>query len=444
MKSLLFTLALTLGVLTALAQSPFQFNFQAVARDLAGNPLHNEAVDFRLSILQGSENGTAVYIEELSTSTNNFGLANLIVGSGTPVLGSLSATDWAAGPYFLQIELDIQNGDGYQLMGTSALASVPYALHAKTSEQAGPEGPQGEPGLPGEQGPPGESGVGISLVEVIGDSLFTTLENGTVFSSAINGLTESSIASGVKLGFSESTAWVCPDGVTQITIELWGGAGGGGSSSGWVYNYSSGSYCYQAFYNYPGNGGYGGSGAYGGAGGKGGYVKTTLAVTPGETYDIVIGSGGTGGIGGCPIGVNGGSDGLVGEETSLAYQESNLATAEGGGGGAKGYVSCGCGNVGGGGGGNPDCAGWYDGTAGIDGSVVNYVSPVTEPTLPSYIPTDYLTPAADCCSQAGTPGYNGGPASCAIANNQDNNYPQLEIGAAAGGNGEQGFLVISF
>ena len=147
----------------AWSQSPFQFNFQAVARNLAGNPLTNQSVDFRLSVLQGAMDGTAVYVEEQPATTNNFGLANLLVGSGTPSLGSLSAVDWANGPYFLQIELDIQNGEGYQLMGTSALASVPYALHAKTSEQAGPEGPQGEPGEQGEAGANGQSAYELWL-----------------------------------------------------------------------------------------------------------------------------------------------------------------------------------------------------------------------------------------------------------------------------------------
>ena len=145
---------------TLAAQSPFQFNFQAVARNLAGNPLTNQSVDFQLSVLQGAMDGTAVYVEEQTATTNNFGLANLLVGAGSATLGSLSAVDWANGPFFLQIELDIQNGEGYQFMGTSALASVPYALHAKTSEQAGPEGPQGETGA---TGPPGAQGVSVGV-----------------------------------------------------------------------------------------------------------------------------------------------------------------------------------------------------------------------------------------------------------------------------------------
>ena len=53
MKRLLLLSFSLLAVVLAEAQTPFQFNFQAVSRDLAGNPMVNEDVDFRLSILQG-------------------------------------------------------------------------------------------------------------------------------------------------------------------------------------------------------------------------------------------------------------------------------------------------------------------------------------------------------------------------------------------------------
>jgi len=77
MKRLANILSALLLTCNAWAQSPFQFNFQAVARNLAGNPLTNQSVDFRLSVLQGSVNGPAVYMEEPAAATPNFGLANL-------------------------------------------------------------------------------------------------------------------------------------------------------------------------------------------------------------------------------------------------------------------------------------------------------------------------------------------------------------------------------
>ena len=128
MKRLFLFLTFAFACSLIIAQTPVQFNFQAVARDLAGNPMVNEDVDFRLSILQGSEAGAAIFVEGQSVQTNNFGLANLLVGTGTPEMGALDAIDWALGPFFLQIELDINDGQGMQLMGISAMTSVPYAL----------------------------------------------------------------------------------------------------------------------------------------------------------------------------------------------------------------------------------------------------------------------------------------------------------------------------
>lgn len=151
MKRSILLLFVVFGLTTGWAQAPYQFNFQAVARNLAGNPMTNTTVDFRLSIVQGDPDGAVVYIETQSTQTNNFGLANLLVGSGVADLGNLATLDWMSGPYFLRIELADNDGN-YLLVGSSPLMSVPYALHAKTSEQAGPQGPPGEQGLQGENG----------------------------------------------------------------------------------------------------------------------------------------------------------------------------------------------------------------------------------------------------------------------------------------------------
>ncbi len=140
MKRILFSLLLCFGLTTGWSQAPYQFNFQAVARSASGNPMTNTTVNFRLSIVQGTPGGMAVYTETQTTQTNNFGLANLVVGTGVTTLGDLSELDWASGPYFLRIEL-ADNGGNYLLVGNSPLMSVPYALHAKTSEQALSAGP---------------------------------------------------------------------------------------------------------------------------------------------------------------------------------------------------------------------------------------------------------------------------------------------------------------
>jgi len=107
---------------------------------------------------------------------------------------------------------------------------------------------------------------------------------------------------------TSSGSWVCPTGVTQVTVEVWagGGAGGKGGSS-----------------NKNGGGG----------GGGGGYSrKENLSVTPGNSYPCTIGAGGTATAG----------NGNPGEDTIFA----SYVSASGGGGGAS-YTNGAAGGAGG-------------------------------------------------------------------------------------------------
>ncbi len=130
MKKIALTLiALCLFVLQIFAQAPQSFKYQSVVRDANGDAMQNQTVDFKISILQTTSSGTPVYVETFSTTTNNFGLINLEIGTGTVMSGNFSSINWGTDKYFLQVELD-PDGNGYQLMGVSQLLSVPYALNA--------------------------------------------------------------------------------------------------------------------------------------------------------------------------------------------------------------------------------------------------------------------------------------------------------------------------
>ena len=72
-----------------------------------------------------------------------------------------------------------------------------------------------------------------------------------------------------SITFPATTTWTCPAGVTQITIEAWGGGGAGGGATG-----------------FPSAGGGGAGGAY--------VKKTTLSVTPGSSYNVTVGATKTG------------------------------------------------------------------------------------------------------------------------------------------------------
>lgn len=132
MKNLLIAFLSILCTIGLYAQSPEMFKYQAVARNSSGQILSYQNVSLRISILQGTATGLAVYVETHSGITNNFGLINLDIGGGTQVSGSFPNIDWSAGPYWAKVELDNTGGTNYSLYGTSQLLSVPYALHAKS------------------------------------------------------------------------------------------------------------------------------------------------------------------------------------------------------------------------------------------------------------------------------------------------------------------------
>ena len=116
------------------AQSPQSFKYQAVARDNIGNVLVNQNVSFKISIKQSSITGEIVYAEVHDVITNQFGLVNLEIGNGTVIIGEFENINWGNNKFFIQIEMDVEGGTNYQLMGISQLLSVPYALFA---EEAG-------------------------------------------------------------------------------------------------------------------------------------------------------------------------------------------------------------------------------------------------------------------------------------------------------------------
>jgi hypothetical protein len=125
-------LAFFIYQITASAQAPQGVNYQAVARDLSGNPLITTAVTVQYDIRQGSSTGTVVYSETHSTSTNQFGLFTAEIGAGTPLSGTFPGITWGAGVFYLEVTI---NGD---VMPATQLLSVPYALHANTATSGTP------------------------------------------------------------------------------------------------------------------------------------------------------------------------------------------------------------------------------------------------------------------------------------------------------------------
>jgi hypothetical protein len=164
------------------------------------------------------------------------------------------------------------------------------------------------------------------------------------FSLLLLFLLANSMAAQTTTVFTTSGTWLCPTGVTRVTVEAWGGGGRGASSSG------------------AGDG-------YGGGGG-GAYAKSDISVTPGILYTVVVATGGAYTLsttnGGSSYFINsttilavGGANGVDDTRTGalggtaadcigdLKYSGGNGGTGvQGTGGGSKGYSGAGGGGAG--------------------------------------------------------------------------------------------------
>ena len=158
------------------AQAPQKMSYQSVIRNASNALVINQKVGIRISLLQGSETGTAVYSETHTPTTNANGLASLEIGGGTVSTGDFSKIDWSKGPYFVKTETDPAGGTNYQLTAVSELMSVPYALYAANS-QPGPKGDKGDPGAQGPAGKDGKVEFQNLKVSLSGDTLYLTNGN---------------------------------------------------------------------------------------------------------------------------------------------------------------------------------------------------------------------------------------------------------------------------
>ncbi len=135
--SLLLLLAVSLFQTRLYAQAPNGINYQAVIRNNTGALASNTPVAIRVNIRQTSTTGTVVYSERQNVTTDQFGLVNFVIGSGTFLNGGPFANiNWANGPFYLDLGVAFSGLPAptiYMPYGTQQMMSVPYALYAKSS-----------------------------------------------------------------------------------------------------------------------------------------------------------------------------------------------------------------------------------------------------------------------------------------------------------------------
>ena len=129
MKAIL--LFLTFTVSFSFAQTGI--NYQGAATDSDGAKQVDQNISLRISVLQGGVDGTTSYSETHNTTTDQFGLFNVVIGQGEVVSGDFEGISWGSGDHFLKVELDATGGTNYSLVSTTQMMSVPYALHAENA-----------------------------------------------------------------------------------------------------------------------------------------------------------------------------------------------------------------------------------------------------------------------------------------------------------------------
>jgi hypothetical protein len=133
MKAYIPLILCILTFCSSFGQTPQGFLYQAVARDNSSNPLISTNIGIRISLAQGAPDNEPLYSETHNVTTTELGIFTIIIGQGETAVDNFDIIDWSQGPFFTLIEIDPTGGTDYDMVGSSRLFSVPYALYSETS-----------------------------------------------------------------------------------------------------------------------------------------------------------------------------------------------------------------------------------------------------------------------------------------------------------------------
>ncbi|MES2747983.1 MAG: hypothetical protein V4648_06375 [Bacteroidota bacterium] len=136
MKKIIHLIIVLLITTTTFAQTPNKMSYQSVIRNSKGTLVSNQKVTIQISVLKGSKDGEAVYVENHTTNTNTNGLASLEIGGGEIMKGRFADIDWSNDSYFIKTATDATGNSNFDIVGVSELLSVPYALNARKADNA--------------------------------------------------------------------------------------------------------------------------------------------------------------------------------------------------------------------------------------------------------------------------------------------------------------------
>jgi hypothetical protein len=145
MKTVITLALVCLAYATSFGQNvPQGIAYQAVAvkdgaYSVAGqNPQaiywSNKEIKVRFTIFDTYPNGSSQYSEVHTTSTDEYGVFNLIIGQGSGLSGDFTTIPWELGDAHLQVEIDFENTNKYVLSVIEKFWSVPFALNSRSAD----------------------------------------------------------------------------------------------------------------------------------------------------------------------------------------------------------------------------------------------------------------------------------------------------------------------
>ncbi|MEM0997465.1 MAG: CcmD family protein [Bacteroidota bacterium] len=90
----------------------------------SGQVVIGKEVNLRVALLSQTADGAVMYAETHRVTTNDGGVARMVIGSGKSLEGDFDQLDLATGVYFVRVEADPRGGENYQLVSVARLLSV--------------------------------------------------------------------------------------------------------------------------------------------------------------------------------------------------------------------------------------------------------------------------------------------------------------------------------
>ncbi|MBP6793776.1 MAG: hypothetical protein KA143_01920, partial [Saprospiraceae bacterium] len=119
---------LLLSILAIGLQAQSGFSFQASFKEKDGKPAANKKIPLRFTIQDPA--AKAIYTEDQTATTDQFGLVSLIIGNGS----AFSKIDWSKGSFTLKVDCDADNNGTFEQLSSGPLLSGPFVTNTSSGD----------------------------------------------------------------------------------------------------------------------------------------------------------------------------------------------------------------------------------------------------------------------------------------------------------------------